>query len=271
MLLIFYKLGLGALGGSLIGAGGFLAGWLTRSGLFAAIIFGALATAFAPWYASLLILWLFGSSGAIHLLKKKRLLLTAADKAAKGQRRDFWQVTANLAPALAAASAYTLTHDPLFLLAMAAGFAEAVADTWGSELGVLSRRPPRSILTGRVLFPGISGGVSWLGSSASLLGAFLTSGLFFLCYSLISPFTWQLFWLLVGCGFGGSLIDSLLGAALQGKYRCTVCGTITEKALHHGQKTVLVSGIRLIGNDLVNFLSGGCTVFLTIIWLRLCR
>ena len=51
--------------------------------------------------------------------------------------------------------------------------ATVTADTWATELGSLSRKPPRSVLNGKVLTAGESGGVSWIGSTAAAAGSIL--------------------------------------------------------------------------------------------------
>jgi hypothetical protein len=50
-------------------------------------------------------------------------------------------------------------------------------------------------------------------------------------------------------------IDSLLGSAVQAKYRCRVCGALTEKKNHCGEAGVMEKGWRFIDNDGVNFLN----------------
>ena len=50
-------------------------------------------------------------------------------------------------------------------------------------------------------------------------------------------------------------MDSALGSAVQAKYRCPVCGALTEKKVHCGEKGSLEKGLRIVDNDMVNFLN----------------
>jgi uncharacterized membrane protein len=52
-----------------------------------------------------------------------------------------------------------------------------------------------------------------------------------------------------------TIIDSVIGAALQAGYKCEVCGIITEKESHCSKKTKLVKGFPIINNDMTNFIS----------------
>ena len=57
------------------------------------------------------------------------------------------------------------------------------------------------------------------------------------------------------CGFAGAIFDSILGATIQGLFRCPKCGRITEKDTHCGAPTVRFKGLHWINNDVVNFAS----------------
>jgi uncharacterized protein (TIGR00297 family) len=183
-----------------------------------------------------------------------------AEQFAKGGPRDLWQALANGGLAALIALAYGLTgeiHLPL-LFAFTGAMAEANADTWATELGVLSAETPRLITTGKPVAAGTSGGVTWDGTGAALAGAALIGG-------LAAVFGWmeglplnQVVMLLpVGAlaGVVGSLVDSLLGATAQGIYYCDVCGKETERELHRcGNRTRRLRGWRALNNDGVNLL-----------------
>jgi uncharacterized membrane protein len=54
-------------------------------------------------------------------------------------------------------------------------------------------------------------------------------------------------------GLAGSMMDSVLGATVQGSYRCPRCGKVTESRVHRcGTRTELIKGASWVNNDLVN-------------------
>lgn len=257
MTIFIYKLLLGFIGSSLIGSFSYIIHLLTKSGILAVILIGTLICGFGPWISWVLIILFFASSGCIHLVKKRFNQKKENSIAEKNDTRDAWQVLANSFPSLVCIILFFFTQKDLFLIAFVSGIAGATADTWASEIGILSKKPPRSIATLNALEPGLSGGVSLLGSISSFFGSFLIAGVFALVYPFyfIIPFI---------CGVLGCLVDSLLGATIQVKYRCLVCGKVTEKITHHQQPTQKISGISWLTNDWVNFLTGIITVILSI-------
>src|SRR5690606_4086090 len=114
-------------------------------------------------------------------------------------------------------------------------FAAAAADTWGTEVGTYFGRPTRSVLTGRRVPPGTSGGVSLPGTAAALLGA---AAVFASALPFAVPFLGSLrpataAALVIGGGFGAALLDSVLGATVQARYR-SPSGALTERAYEAG-------------------------------------
>ena len=53
-------------------------------------------------------------------------------------------------------------------------------------------------------------------------------------------------------GVLGSIVDSILGATLQGRYECPICSQETERRTHCNCLTSLKKGYAFIDNNLVN-------------------
>ncbi|MFH1485253.1 MAG: DUF92 domain-containing protein [Chloroflexota bacterium] len=179
--------------------------------------------------------------------------------------RGFWQGVANGGLATTLGLGYLLFPDDRLLAAFLGTLAAVTADTWGTELGVLSRVPPRLVTTWRKVPPGTSGAVSALGTAVSFLGALFIGVVAAASLGMEGRLQWTvLSWVipvsLVG-GMAGAWVDSLLGATIQARFNCGRCKKMTEKRVHGcGEATKLVGGIRWIGNDWVNFVSSfaGC-------------
>ncbi len=252
---------------------------LTDGGTIAAWFIGVSVFAFGGWtWLGLLVL--FFLSSALLTRYKQKLKLDAYSEFAKGGTRDFWQVVANGALPSLIAVGYYLNPNPALFAAYAAVLATATADTWATELGVLSKNA-FFITSFKKVHSGVSGAVSVKGLLFAFAGAFFIAfGAIALNalnnvidFSLLSGvFVEQFvggrkFLLLIGvAGFVGSLADSVLGALVQGIYYCDECKKETEKTVHKcGRKTRLLRGFREFDNDAVNFLStfiGGAIAFL---------
>ena len=124
-----------------------------------------------------------------------------------------------------------------------------------------------NILTREPLQRGLSGGVSPLGLAATLVGAVssaLLATLLFRAFGFAVPTGPDAFALIAACGVAGSLLDSVLGARLQAKYRDPAAGHIVEKP-PIASGAALVSGHAWVTNDAVNFMSGVAVVALGLI------
>ena len=92
---------------------------------------------------------------------------------AKTGRRDAVQIVCNVAVGTLTLLLWRLTGYRGFLWAYGGAMAASLADSMASELGVLSKRAPRDILTWKPVETGLSGGVTALGFGMSALGAAL--------------------------------------------------------------------------------------------------
>jgi len=248
---------LGGFGLSLIiGMVGYARGALSGSGVAGAIITGALIFGLGGWEWGILLITFFISSSTLsfYQARDKRDL---AEKFAKGHRRDLGQALANGGLAALLALLSQLRPHPLWLVACAGAIAAVNADTWATELGVLSERAPRLITTGQRVEVGASGGVTPLGTAASLGGALLiglTGALGLLASHQGNARAGVLLLAATSGGLAGSLLDSLLGGTVQAIYWCPSCQKETERLVHHcGTETLLLRGWTWLGNDLVNF------------------
>jgi uncharacterized protein (TIGR00297 family) len=164
--------------------------WLTGRGAAAALAVG-LATVWGFGWRGLMLLLAFFISGS---------LLTEG-----GGQRSERQVLANGGIAALAALAGSW-------IAFAAALAAATADTWASEIGRHSRIPPRLITTGKPVPAGTDGGVSLLGTTGGIAGAGLIAGLSYVLGQRDAV-------AIAVAGVVGMLVDSMLGATVQGKVR----------------------------------------------------
>jgi uncharacterized protein (TIGR00297 family) len=257
---------------------GGLAYWrqsLTASGWLGAVITGTLTFGFGGWPWGLTLITFFISSSLLSRYKETIKERRAAEKFSKGGRRDLAQALANGGVAALVALLYGLLGEPAILLALFLGvMATVTADTWATELGVLSNSPPRLVTNGRLVEPGTSGGVTATGTTAAAAGGFLI-GSAMLIFTVLVEFPagfpaipwWMLPAGLIG-GLAGAMVDSLLGATIQAIYRYPD-GRETERTVaRDGTPTTFVRGWRWMNNDVVNLLSsltgglGAALVFL---------
>lgn len=251
------RLALGFALSLLIGGLGYWRRSLTGSGWLGAIVVGTASIALGGWTWGLLVVVFFITSSALSHWRKAAKQRIAADKFAKTEQRDWAQTMANGGAVAALALLYALTGQPWIFAAALGVLATVTADTWATELGTLSRTPPRLITTGRPVSAGVSGGVTLLGLSATAAGG-LTIGLAALLFtSLIDGAAARWAVLAALCaGVIGSAVDSLLGATVQAINYCPRCQTETERAIHRcGAPTQPYRGWRWLDNDWVNFLS----------------
>jgi uncharacterized protein (TIGR00297 family) len=175
----------------------------------------------------------------------------------KGGRRDFLQVLANGGVGLLMAILLRFTREPSWSIAFAAAFASANADTWASEIGVLSPEKPFSLPTLRPVLRGVSGGVTLIGLGASVAGSLVVGVVFALENALVlrslDGFA-SLLCLVTLAGLFGSLVDSILGSTLQAQYAGSDRAR-TERKVSGGSANALIRGLAFVTNDVVNVAS----------------
>ena len=184
---------------------------LSPSGATGAAAVGTAVFGAGGLRGSALLLLFFGSSTALSRLSG------GGRGAREGPRRTLAQVLANGGLPAALAVCDRSRPSPRVAASYAGALAAANADTWATEIGRFSPTPPRLITNGARVAAGTDGGMTLLGTVGGIAGAGLIAGL------------------AVGLGPGGSglglamrvavagiigmVLDSLLGATVQGKVR----------------------------------------------------
>lgn len=259
---------IGAIGALLVAGAAYGKRSLSMSGAAAAILMGTVYYGAGNlfWFGTLLLFFI--TSSLLSRLGKGRKEDLERSYAKTG-RRDAGQVFANGGVGMVLCLLNALHPSEVWVMLFIGVMATVTADTWATEFGSLSRKPPRSVLTGKQLPPGTSGGVSWPGSLAAAAGGLLIgaggsllagwAGLpaDVLAYSAAG---------LIG-GLAGAFADSLFGATIQHMYRCPVCGNQVEVREHCGHATIRARGFTWMTNDLVNLTSsllGGAAAWLVI-------
>ena len=200
------------------------------------------------------------------------------EKGKEGGARDWVQVFANgLVPTFLAMGYAFATGGPEHLLGVTNAFETPLAaafigyyaccggDTWASELGVLSKTPPRLITApGTIVKPGTNGGVTPLGLVASGAGGLAVGAAFYVGGLLVPLVTgrielalrfaaqWPVLVIGLGAGLVGSLVDSVLGATVQFSGYCSERERMVSAP---GPSVRKVSGVNFLSNSMVNFVS----------------
>ncbi len=219
---------------------------LAFSGAIAAFVIGGTIFGFGGWSASIELVAFFLSGSLLSKLNEKH-----------GGKRDWRQVAANgIVPMLAVVLLYFRPdlREEATLMFLGA-LATTTADTFATEIGIRFGKKTFDILTFAQSTKGLSGGVSVVGLIASIFGGLLIAVLSFyqpdtdgglcgLVFVKVIPVV-----TIAGCC--GALVDSIIGASLQAKYR-TLGGVVIESE-QGGAK--LIQGSSLIGNNATNLIA----------------
>ena len=235
-------------------------------GVLAAGIIGAVLF-LIHWLAWVALVTFFVTSSILTKVKKNsKEKQEVQELFEKGGERDPWQVLANGGVPLLISMYLLVANKELWMIdlftplviSLFTALAVVTADTWSTEIGVLSRKEPYFVLKPwKRIRRGASGGVSLQGTVAGLLGA----GLIGIIPTLQAlPHKGKLAflgWISITLGgLLGDLVDSILGATIQGYYYCETCQKPTEKEIHGcGDRTTQLRGFAWFKNDLVNFVA----------------
>ncbi len=186
-------------------------GWI-HSGALGTILFGTLG--WRGWVSVVIYLCVGSLVTRLGFKIKQQEGLSES----RGGRRGPENVWGSAATGTIIAMLCTTNVVPkdILLLAFSASFAAKLADTFGSEIGKRWGRRTFLMTTFKRVDPGTEGAISLEGTLASLLGSAVMIYFMWILDFIPSPF---IALLLTIIGFISTLIESLLGAILQNKYK----------------------------------------------------
>lgn len=260
-----YQLTMAVSLGIFIAVASLKAGLLTASGSVATFLLAVVVFGIGGWQWTIPLVAFFLLSSLLTNVGAERKAAFEFEKPAfRSRGRDYAQVFANGGiGGILALLAYwfpELNLYPVYIGSIAA----VTADTWGTELGLLSRGRTVRFPDFTNVAPGSNGGITPAGLLAGLGGSVVVAA---------SAFVWLdpalLGWIVLA-GISGSVADSIFGATAQAEFRCPVCGTAPGQRIHcNNQPTVLVKGFAWLTNDAVNWIcaSTGALVMAIVVWL----
>jgi uncharacterized protein (TIGR00297 family) len=223
---------------------------LSTTGALAAMVAGTITMA-AGWSWAIILIGYFVSATLLSRFRAADKERRTQGRVEKHGARDATQVLANGGAFVVMALGFWMRPHALWMAFAAGALAASAADTWATELGVLARGQPRSILTWKPVDVGTSGGITTQGFAAGIAGAMF-----------IALVAWMVRWpaaatasALVG-GILGCTLDSIIGASLQARRWCASCDMATEQRIHRcGAATTRTGGLAWLDNDGVNALA----------------
>ncbi|MDD4012029.1 MAG: DUF92 domain-containing protein [Sphaerochaetaceae bacterium] len=223
---------------------------LSRSGALGALAIGLVILWTLQLGGFILILAFFLTANLLSRLAKAQ---HDESREQKGSTRDIMQVLANGLMASLAGLLYASDNLSWKALVMfGCAVAEATSDTWAGEIGRFSKRSPVSMNSFLPVPKGESGGVTALGLLASFAGSAFIAFLWILLFKPEKAFMG--FSIIAIAGFIGCLVDSMLGAFVQGHWRGPD-GSLVEHPRLNGKELEKARGISWVDNDMVNLMS----------------
>ena len=197
---------------------------LDRGGSVLAFLICFISGVFGHWSWLLILLIFVGSSflaTRFAIVYKKALGVEESDEGTRGGSN----VISNgiLPPLIALSYSFGILSPEQALVAFTTSMAAASADTMASEIGVLSPSPVLITNPKKVVEPGVDGGISFEGLTASFLSAVSISMLAYASFLVLieekhlfySSIELNYLFISVFFGFFGSILDSFLGATFQ--------------------------------------------------------
>jgi uncharacterized protein (TIGR00297 family) len=239
---------------------------LSESGQWVAFFSGIVATAAGWWWAATLVAF-FVTSALLTRWRLPEKMEKTEGTLPRATERKATQVLANGGVFVLCLFGMLYTGNQRLAFAALGALAAASSDTWATEIGLLFGGMPRLITTRATVEAGMSGGITAVGLGAGIAGAAFVAlmGAF-----AVPDHHVRLAMAAAIGGFGGCLVDSLVGATLQSKRFCDRCRHYTERRVHAcGFRTRHARGIQWMSNDAVNLCGtfAGAAISVTAGWL----
>ena len=199
---------------------------LDQGGSALAFLICFITGALGHWTWLLLMLIFVGSSflaTKFAIVYKKALGVEESDEGTRGGSNV---ISNGIVPAIVAVCySLNLLSPEQALVAFTTSIGAATADTMASEIGVLSPSPVLITNPRKVVEPGVDGGISFEGLTASFLSAVSISMVAYAGFLVLieenhafySSIELKYLFISVFFGFFGSVLDSFLGATLQNR------------------------------------------------------
>lgn len=231
----------------------FLLAYLLKVMTYYGALLGALTGAcfyyFTGVYGLIFVLGLYIVLLVVHVIRKKKQIKDDVTK--KIGPKDVIQVLANGSISIIYLLLGQFLSEKMFIvmafIIMLSGFADSIA----SDIGSMSKGQAFDLFKGKKTQMGLSGGITLLGTVSMIL----FTGVFAYLITLINGISYIYSFIIFGFVVFAQIVDTMLGSLFQAKYKCSDCGILLEKEIHHDKPTILVSGFKWMNNDLVNLIS----------------
>ena len=239
-------------------------GSLTVTGSMAAWVVGFCTYLASGWHVAVLLMFFFGGTKLTKVGPEMKAL--REENYASHGGRDHYQVLANggLGTVLSLLWINDKSNSCL-LTAFLIQYAVVAGDTFASEIGILNTSKPRLIFGFKEVPHGTNGGVTLLGTAASIVGGFSIGAI---SLTILPPGQLSVHPIVLGAvgGFIGSIVDSLLGQFLEYS-GSTPSGVVTNNPTSKGSVRIPGTWLTILNGNHVNFLASvittSCLTYIT--------